>query len=410
MIQSFKPSLAWIEAQQQAMLDRLLQWSAVNSGSFHLAGLQRMAHLAEQAFAILEPDSIQRLKTKPMLQVNAHGEEVSQSLGDVLEFKKRPNAPLQVLLCGHLDTVFAKDHHFQNTTFCDRNTLNGPGVADMKGGILVMLTALQALERCTMKSSIGWTVLLNSDEEIGSYGSRPLLENAAKQHHLGLVYEPSATPQGILAGERKGSGNFSIIVRGQSAHAGRAFDQGHNAVCAAAEVITQLDALNGQRDQVTINVAKLDGGSALNIVPDNAVIRFNVRTKQAGDQHWLVRQMNQMIQSLNQKSGVHAKLYGDFTRPPRPLAGQTKRLFEFVAETGDLLNLPVSWQATGGVCDGNNLCASGLPTVDTLGVRGGLIHSEQEYVLIDSLTERAKLSALLLFRLASGEYDGMFTT
>jgi glutamate carboxypeptidase len=280
--------------------------------------------------------------------------------------------------------------------------MNGPGVADLKGGLVVMLTALQALERSPFAPGIGWEVLINPDEEVGSPGSAGLLEACARRNHVGLLYEP-ALANGTLAGARKGSGNFTAVVRGRAAHAGREFHQGRNAIVALAEYTRGLDALNGRREGVTLNPGKVEGGGAVNVVPDLAILRFNVRISSTEDGQWVEAQMDALEQALGRRDGIRVQRYGAFARPPKPISLPNERLFAAVAECGRMLDIPIAWQPTGGCCDGNNLAAAGLPNVDTLGVRGGGIHSEREYVILDSLTERAKLSALLLMRLAGGE-------
>jgi glutamate carboxypeptidase len=206
--------------------------------------------------------------------------------------------------------------------------------------------------------------------------------------HVGLTYEP-ALADGTLAGARKGSGNYHLIVTGKAAHAGRAFDEGRNAVAGAAMIAAALHGLNGRHEGVTVNVAKISGGGALNVVADNAVVRFNVRA----------------IASAPPFEGLTLDLHGGFTRAPKPMDAAQTALFEAVKEAGALLGQSIAWKPSGGVCEGNNLHAAGLPNIDTLGVRGGDIHSDQEFAWPDSFVERAQLSALILCKIASGEID-----
>ena len=187
-----------------------------------------------------------------------------------------------------MDTVFAADHAFQHYQYVDDNCVNGPGVADMKGGLLVMLTALQALELSPNATNLGWEVLINADEEIGSIGSAPLLHDSALRNHLGLIYEPSM-PDGTLAGARKGSGNFSLLIRGKAAHAGREHHLGRNAIAALATAMTALDNLNQHSDNITVNLGRIVGGGAVNVVPDLAICHFNVRTVTHEDQQFAQR-------------------------------------------------------------------------------------------------------------------------
>lgn len=397
----YHAQLDFIDSQAQHMVHLTESWSRINSGSYHLDGLARMCKALEDNFMWLNGE-MERIELPPLNAIDARGEAIDIPVGQALRIRKRPDAPLQVFLGGHMDTVFGRDHPFQTPRYLDDNTLNGPGVADLKGGLVVMLKALEALEQSPYAEKIGWEVLINPDEEIGSQSSDFLLEQAAKRNHLGLIYEP-ALADGTLAGERKGSGNFSIVVRGRAAHAGREFAKGRNAIVAASEVMLALHALNGARDGVTINVGKVEGGGALNIVPDLAIVRFNVRIVQEADREWLMKKLDGIVDLFKTRPDFQLGVHGNFTRPPKPMSHQNQRIFDLVRETGAMLGLPVAWKATGGCCDGNNLWAHGLPNVDTLGVRGGDIHSDREFVLLDSLPERAKLSALLLMRLASGE-------
>lgn len=383
------------------MTDRLLAWCAINSGSHNLDGLARLRAEIAAAFAELGAD-VEVVPSAPQSIIRPDGAASSRQLGDCLRIVKRPQAPVRVLLAGHMDTVFPADHAFQACRYIDADTLNGPGAADMKGGILAMLYALRAVEHSPLAERIGYEVILNADEEIGSPGSADLLAKAAARAQFACVYEP-ALADGTLAGARKGSGNFSLAVRGRSAHAGRDPHLGRNAVVAAARIVTALAALDGARPGLTVNVAKIDGGSPNNVVPDNAVLRFNARVDRAEDADWFASNVDAIIASTNAEDGFHAHLHGGFARPPKPMTPAMEAFFNAVKSIGAELGLSIRWQATGGVCDGNNIAAQGVPVVDTLGVRGGNIHSPDEFVKLDSLEERAKLSALLLLRVAAGD-------
>jgi glutamate carboxypeptidase len=286
----------------------------------------------------------------------------------------------------------------------DEDTINGPGTADMKGGILVMLEALRALEQSRHKDNLGYTVVLSPDEEIGSPASAALLTQYGALADLGMTYEP-ALADGSLSGARKGSGNFSLVIRGKAAHAGREHHLGRNALVAAGQAIQALASLTGQREGLTINPAKIEGGGPSNIVPDLAIIRFNVRMTLPEDADWVMDQFTQIAKIVDVQDGITAELHGGFTRPPKPMAPPNARLFEMTRAAGAALGLDIRWRDTGGVCEGNNLWAAGCPNVDTLGVRGGSIHSSEEFAILSSFVERARLSAVLLLKFASGEFD-----
>lgn len=392
-----------IPPQKAELVETLLQWSSQNSGSHNSEGLEAMRKLLRVRAAGLDAKVVDCVLASGE-SVTPSGEKKTVSYAPALEISKRPDAPVQLVLTGHYDTVFPKDFHFQSPVYLDDDTVNGPGTADMKGGILVMITALQALEQSEHADQIGYTILLSPDEEIGSPGSSKRLMELGRKAHVGLTFEPSL-PDGSLAGARKGSGNWALIVKGRAAHAGRDHHLGRNAIAAMAEFVVALDGLNGQRDGVTFNIGKIDGGGATNIVPELAVGRFNVRVKEDGDDAWVLEQLEKLTAMIESKDGISAELTGGFTRPPKPMSPANAQVFDWVKQAGALLGQTIKWAPSGGVCEGNNLWAAGCPNVDTLGVIGGDIHSDREYIKLDSLVTRSQLAAVILLKLASGEFD-----
>ena len=406
MQQLSRPSLSLAEAalacapDPAAMLRQVEAWSAIPSGTGNLAGLCRQAEALAAAFAAL-PGELELVAPAPVEAVAANGARIEQSHGRHLVLRVRPGASRRYLLTGHMDTVFAADHPFQNTRWIDAVTINGPGVADMKGGIAVILAALTAFEASPAANRIGYDVMINSDEETGSLSSAPLIESLARDKVAALTYEPSALPDGTLAGARGGSGNFSAVVTGRAAHAGRNPGYGRNALVAAADLAVRLKHM--ETSSLTINPARIDGGSANNVVPESAVLRFNIRPRGALDAERFSRAIYLILHEIEQEHEVSIHLHGGITRPPKPLTPAAEALFGLVKDCGEALGQPISWIASGGVCDGNNIAALGVPVVDTMGVRGGAIHSADEYLLVPSLAERAALSALVLHRLSGGE-------
>lgn len=392
--------LASIPAEAEALRDTLPLLSNQNSGSYNPAGVDAVGERLLALFAPLGASS-ETLALPDHLATGDRGERITRPIGRARRLRLRPEAPLQVFLCGHLDTVFGLAHPFQQARWLDADTLNGPGAADLKGGLLTMLLALAALERSPQRERIGWEVLLTPDEEIGSRGSAPLLREAAGRHHFGLVYEP-AYADGGLASERKGSGNFDLVIEGRAAHAGRNPEDGRNAITLAAELALQLHRLNGQRGGLTVNLGYTHGGGALNIVPDRAVLKFNVRTSQPADECWLDEQLDLLLTRANSRDGFRVERHGGFTRPPKVVSAGTARLQALLSDCGRDLGLALQFRPTGGCCDGNNLAAAGLANVDNLGVVGGDIHSDREWMRWSSLAERARLSASLLLSLAGG--------
>ncbi|HSJ79215.1 MAG TPA: hydrolase [Erythrobacter sp.] len=381
------------------MLAQVESWSAINTGTANLAGLARQAAVLAEAFSAL-PGTVELVDPAPVTAVAADGSAFDKPHGKHLVVRVRPQANRRILLTGHMDTVFPADHSFQHQRWLDGETLNGPGVADMKGGIAVMLHALLAFERSVSASSLGYDVLINSDEETGSLASSALIADLAAGKLAALTYEPAALPDGTLAHERGGTGNYSITVTGKSAHAGRNPHEGRNAIVAAADLILRLKAL--ERDDITINPAKLEGGAANNVVPDHAVLRFNIRPKTTAAMDIFQSSLNDLLRSIEAAHDITTHRHGGVTRPPKKVDAKAQALFDLVRECGAELGQDIRWQSTGGVCDGNNIAACGVPVVDTMGVRGGAIHSPDEFLIVPSLTERAALSARVIERLANG--------
>ena len=386
-------------AAAEPMLDQVLAWASVNSGSRNLAGLERMADLLADAFAGL-PGVLRLDQPQPVETVDAAGKTVKIKHGRHLHLTVRPTARLQLLFTGHMDTVFAVDHAFQETRWLEDGVLNGPGVADMKGGLAVMLAALRAVEKSRLADRIGYEVVINSDEEVGSLASAALLKQATQGKRAALTYEPAALPDGTLAGARPGSGNFSFVVKGRSAHAGRNPEDGRNAVVAASELALRLAM--SKTPGLSVNPAKIDGGGPSNVVPDLAILRVNMRPRTTDDQEIAGRLIAKAVDETAKQHDVYIEVHGGFGRPPKPLTEEAEALFRLVKSAGADLGQEIAWQPSGGVCDGNNIAACGVPVVDTMGVRGGKIHSMEEFLITESLGERAALSALTILRLAAG--------
>lgn len=393
-----KSELAALERpDHDRMLAQVQIWAGINSGTGNLKGLGTTASLLADAFASLHGE-VELVEPVPVEKVLEDGSIVEIAHGRHLVATVRPEASIQLLLTGHMDTVFAVDHPFQELCWLDEGVLGGPGVADMKGGIVVMLAALSAAESAPEFRQVGYQVMINSDEETGSASSAGLIKRLAQGKLAALTYEPSALPDGTLAGARAGSGNFSIIVTGRSAHAGRNPHEGRNALLAAADLALRLKAL--VREGLSVNPARIDGGSPNNVVPDHAVLRVNLRPHDPAMEEYARKEINRLIDMVQAEHDVSMHLHGHFNRPPKPLTAEAEQLFGLVKRCGEDLGLSIGWKSTGGVCDGNNIAACGVPVVDTMGVRGGSIHSSDEYLITESLVERAKLSTLTLLRIA----------
>jgi glutamate carboxypeptidase len=382
--------------------ENLVDWCNINTGSRNYLGLKSFLPHLEDAFSPL-PGTISRKELVPEKVVLANGMIEEVDLGHSFHLKVRPDAPIQIVLTGHYDTVFPIDSTFQKVTPSDSDELNGPGVADMKGGILVMLEGLKAFEHYEFKNNIGYEVLLSPDEEIGSLGSAHLLHEIGTHSDLGLTYEP-ALPDGSMAGARKGSANFALIIHGKSAHVGRAHSEGISAILAAAKFVTAFEDNNDNTNGVTFNCGKIDGGSANNVVPDMAIVRFNIRAPSPETMDWAVGIIHNNIAAIS-SNGIHCHLEGGISRPPKPKNKAQEQIMSDISRVAAGLGISMQFKDTGGVCEGNNLFASGCPNIDTLGVLGGNIHSSDEYVLKSSFGKRAALTTAILCTYASGKLD-----
>ena len=388
---------------RDAMQSRTFDWAKINTGSWNRSGLDLLAPKMADAFSKLEAD-IELIETEPFEKVGSNGQVEAFETGPVIRISSRPDADAQIIMSGHYDTVFPPGT-FEAITDIGEDKFNGPGLADMKGGLSVMLAALQAFEAGQCKDKLGYQIVITPDEETGNFASAPFLTEAAQSGAMiGMTYEP-CMDTGAMSGGRKGSAVFDIVLQGRSAHAGRAKEDGRSALEAAAQMVVRLEQLNGQYEGVTFNVGSIDGGSAVNIVPDLAIVRFGARAPDADAAAWATREVEKLLEKALDLDGISGHMHGGFYRPPKPRNAAQDALFTAVSETGKAIGLELEFVDTGGVCEGNNIFAAGVPNVDTLGVMGGRIHSDEEYVVMSSFVERAQLSALLLNRIADGRLD-----
>ena len=209
-----------------------------------------------------------------------------------------------------------------------------------------MLEALEAFERSPWADELGWEVLINPDEEIGSPGSKLLLEEAARTNDIGLIFEPSLS-DGNLVGPRRGSGNFMITVKGRAAHAGREPDIGRNAINALADFIVQLNSLPPGAVGLTLNVGYIEGGGPVNVVPDTAICRFNVRVSNSEDQQLFEDHLELVKARINQIDGISIESRGEFSRPPKPLDNRnSKTSWSFCrgrSRTWFIIGIAIQW-------------------------------------------------------------------
>jgi glutamate carboxypeptidase len=374
-----------------ALRDLLISWADINSGSENTAGLDRMRVALAAEFGTLVGATIEQVV-------------LANSPAKILRIVVRPQAPQQLLLSGHYDTVYGAGHPFQRCTLLDEVTLRGPGVADMKGGLVVMLAALREFEKMPHAARLGYAILLTPDEETGSAASRPVLEAAAasKRFAFALIFEP-ARANGNLVKSRKGTGIFTVTVHGRAAHAGRDPEAGRNAILTLCELLPPIAALNRELPGLMLNIGAIRGGGAANVVPDLASIDVGVRITHATDEAAFRRRAQEILAPLNARDGYRAELTGRFNRGPKVATPFEEKLFAAWQLCARDLGVALEWQHVAGGSDGNLLSAAGLPNLDGLGPVGDHLHSPEEFIHLTSLAERASIAARFLTRLASGE-------
>jgi glutamate carboxypeptidase len=310
----------------------------------------------------------------------------------------------KILVAGHLDTVHDPRGSFRELAVSpDGRTAVGPGCVDMKGGLVILAGALEVLAEAG--ATVSWTVLLNSDEETGSYCSERAIRAESRRHDVGLAVEP-AMPGGELAVERLGSGQFMIECRGRAAHVGRDFEHGVSAVTALAERVVAASRLCDPSRGRILNIGPILGGTATNVVPDVARAWGNVRFPDGR----IADELRAGLDALGTgpEALPSAVVRTSFVRAAKPMTEGTRRLAELAREAAEALGQRLPFGKTGGVCDGNIMQDEGLPTIDTLGVRGGGLHTSAEWIELASLVERCQLLAVLMMRLSSGQ-DREFT-
>jgi glutamate carboxypeptidase len=300
--------------------------------------------------------------------------------------------PRRLLLCTHLDTVHARWQGATWSAFGSR--VVGPGVADMKGGVLVVLLALRALRRAGV-DDLSWTVVATTDEETGSWASRDALAALAPGHLAAFIPEP-AMPDGSIVVQRPGSARVSIETFGRAAHAGRDAAQGISAVTALCEAVAAAARWSDPTRRI-VNMALLRGGEATNIIPDRASAIGNIRWQSEADGRTL---MDGLLALGRGGPGnlPHVVVEIEVNRPVKERTEAVDALVRCMQDAAGVLGLQVGAGFTGGVSDGNIVQAAGVPTLDGMGVRGGNLHRSDEFAELDSLGERAALLALTMLR------------
>lgn len=341
------------------MIELLMRWSSINSHSRNQEGLNAMR---DELIAAFSP-----LATETSILENG-----------LLSFKRNVPDKKKILLIGHYDTVYPKEQNFPVEIRGDY--LHGPGVADMKGGLVIILYALKSL-----KDQFSWEVLLNPDEEIGSLTSMPQMMERAKDYEMCFIFEP-AMPDGSLVDTRPSSSTYRLTATGVEAHAGRNPEGGKSAINALCELIYNLSFLHDPKRGILFNVGVIEGGTAVNVVSAKASALFNLRAKTDQDYKDAFVVLEDLIEETFKKHATPITLEQISYRPQKLLSSKTKLLMQHFA-----LVYGTSFGPSRGVCDSNNLSQIGLPIIDSLGPIGFDLHSPNERILIQSLEHRLNM-------------------
>src|SRR6266581_595106 len=304
--------------------------------------------------------------------------------------KSRPTA--QLLVLGHYDTVYSIGTLKAMPFRISGGKARGPGVFDMKAGLVQALFALHARQQLSVSLHKRIVFLWTSDEEIGSESSRELIETEARRSDVVFVLEPSFGPRGLLKTARKGVGQAEFIVQGRASHAGLAPEEGINAIHELAAQLTRIEKWNDARCGVSINADIIEGGTRTNVIAERARALLDLRALRNSD----IRGIERRLHALRPvHKGAKLKITGGFDRPPLERK-VSAALFARAKSFAKQMNLSLGECTAGGGSDGNFTGALGVPTLDGLGAVGDGAHSDHEYVLINTMPARAALLAALL--------------
>jgi glutamate carboxypeptidase len=366
--------IEYLEERRAEMLELLKDIVSIQSGTYNKPGINRVCNVVLKAIEALN------IKTT-RLEHEQYGDTLilsGNSAGD----------SGNILIVGHLDTVFPEDTDFNRYREDERNAY-GPGVIDMKGGIVAAIYALKALHSCNMLSKIPLRVIFNSDEEIGSPVSREIIASEAKKSAMALVLECGGMNGEVVTG-RKGRLGLEIHVRGKGGHAANPSIEKSSAVLALAHKIIDIESLNNIFPELTVNVGCIKGGITPNSIPETAMatvdIRFSTETT--------LKAMKTRLEEINNRldaAGTTSRLVEVSNRPAMAATERNRELFQIVAEAGEKLGIPVVEEFRSGGSDANIIAAAGTPVIDGLGPIGSHDHSDREYMVKDSLFDRTKL-------------------
>ncbi|MCD4720109.1 MAG: M20 family metallopeptidase [Desulfobacula sp.] len=297
--------------------------------------------------------------------------------------KKPPKKKFDVMFLGHMDTVFPTGEVEKRPFSIKGNKAFGPGVCDMKGGLLVVLHVLETLKHEGILDSLSVCVAFNGDEETGSNASKDWIMSTAEKSLRTFVFEP-CRPGYRFVLQRKGGGWFHVIVKGQEAHAGADPEKGINAVVELAHQIVEINKLNQNDMETSAQVTVITGGDKVNIIPNRAEASVDVRILKLEEKE-RVETFFKTIQDRSCLKGSKIIVQGRINRPPMEPGDGTRKLWELIRSTGQEIGLLMEAISTGGCSDGNYTSATGTPTIDGMGIVGANAHRADEYAELDSI-------------------------
>ncbi len=317
-----------------------------------------------------------------------------ENLGDNLIFTSSACSlyTSHILLVGHMDTVFPRESSFD---FYREDSVNayGPGVCDMKGGLVTAVFLLKALQDCRLLNSIPIVFICNSDEEIGSPGSTALISHYARNSLCGMVFECGGTAGEVATG-RKGKAGFRLDVFGKSGHAAFSHKTGKSsAILELAHKIIFIEELNDPLKDTVVNVGKVCGGAAANVIAEKASAEIDTRFLTDEDGR-LCRESLHTIVDKSTITGTTGSLFSTSNRLPMMQTDDNMALYHLFQKKAEQLAIPIQDELRSGVSDANTIAACGIPVIDGLGPIGALDHSENEYIVKSSLLQRCKLATL----------------
>ena len=371
--------LRYFRQQQSAILDTIEQLVTLESPSDVKAAVDRVSTVLASRFGQLGGS----------VQVHA-----SEKFGNHLQvdFRGQPGRK-PLLLLGHMDTVCPVGTISKMPFRLSKHSVRGPGVFDMKAGIALALHVIEALLQWNRVPPRPLTVLLVSDEEVGSASSRQITESLARQSEAVLVLEPAAGPKGAIKTARKGIGEYTLQVKGVSAHSGLDFERGHSAVLELSRQILRLSEMADLERGTTINTGKISGGTRTNVVPAEASALIDMRVKTKRDAERLHSQL-MSLRPFDPKCRITIR--GGMNRPPMERTAKVAALYRKAAQIARELGWKLEEAAVGGGSDGNFTAALGVPTLDGLGAVGEGAHAAHESVVVSELPKRAALLAGML--------------